>query len=219
MEIDVPGRGAGAGGDAVGLDQHAALGVEAIGDDDVGALARHVEETTLAVERDVVHAHGALLDAMRPQGPRHRGECPVGKQAAVGVDRQHGEGIRAVVADREEAPRRVEGEMHRIVAAGGLPVERRYMAGPRVDGEGVGLGTIAVNRVEMRPRAVEGEERRVLQPAQLLDVREGAAAAVDAIDVDAVALATALGRGVAADIGVEGTCHWIPRESIPYTMP
>jgi len=61
MEIDVPGRGTGAGGDAVGLDQHAALGVEAIGDDDVGPLARHVEEAALAVERDVVHAHGALL--------------------------------------------------------------------------------------------------------------------------------------------------------------
>ena len=109
--------------------------------------------------------------------------------------------------------------MHRIVAPGGLPVERRDVACPLVDGEGAGFAAIAVHRVEMRSRAVEGEERRILQPAQMLDVGEGAGAAVDAIDVDAVALAVALGRGVAADIGEEGTRHWTPRESIPYTMP
>ncbi len=204
MEIDVTRRGAGTGRHARGFDQHAALGVEAIGDDDVGALARHVEEAALAIERDVMHAHGALLDAVRPQCPRYGGESPVGHQAAVGGDRQHGERIGAVVADREEAARRVEGEMHRIVAAGRLPVERRDMARALVDGEGVGFGAIAVHRIEMRARAVEGEERRVLQPTEMLDVREGAGAAVDAIDVDAVALAVTLGRRVAADIGEEG---------------
>ena len=175
MEVDVARRGAGTGGDARGLDQHAALGVETIGDDDIGALARHVEEAALAVERDVVHAHRALLDAVRPQGARDRGERAVGQQAAVGGDRQHGERIGAVVADGEEAPRRVEGEMHRIVAAGRLAVERREVAGARVDGEGVGLAAIAVHRIEMRAGAVDGEERRVLQPAQMLDVGEGAA--------------------------------------------
>ena len=86
-------RGAAPGGrrDARGLDQHAAPGVEAVGDDDVGALARHVEEAALAIERDVVHAHGALLEAVRPQGSRDGGEGPVGHQAAVGGDRQDGE--------------------------------------------------------------------------------------------------------------------------------
>src|SRR5580704_15362466 len=97
--------------------------------------------------------------------------------------------------------------MHGVVASGRLAIERRDMAGAVIDGEGIGLGTIAMHRVEMRAGRIDGEERRVFQSTQVLDVGEGAAAAVDAIDVDAVALATALGRGVAADIGVEGTCH------------
>ena len=94
MEIDVTRRGAGTGGHARGFDQHAALGVEAIGDDDIGALARHVEEAALAIERDVMHAHGALLDAVRPQRPRYRGKRAVGQEAAVVGDGQHGQRIR-----------------------------------------------------------------------------------------------------------------------------
>ena len=193
--------GAGAGGHARGLDQHAPPGVEAIGDDDVGALARHVEEAALAVERDMVHAHGALLEAVRPQGPGDGGESPVGHQAAVGGDRQDGQRVRAIVADGEEALRRIEGEMHRIVAAGRLAIEWRDMAGAAIDGEGIGLAAIAMHRVEVRAGGIDGEERRILQPAEMLDVAERAGAAIDAIDVDAVALAVPFGRGVAADIG------------------
>ncbi len=203
MEIDVPRRGAGTGRDARGLDQHAALEVEPIGDDDIGALARHIEEAALPVERDVMHAHGALLEAVRSQGSGDGGERTVAFEAAVLGNGQHGERIRAVVGDGQETARRIEGEMHGIVAAGRLPVERRDMAGVGIDREGIGFGAIAVDRIEPRARRIKREERRVLQPTQALDVAEGAGAAVDLVDVDAVALAVALGRGVAADIGEE----------------
>jgi len=75
------------------------------------------------------------------------------------------------------------------------------MAGARIDGEGIDLAAIAVNRVEARALGIDGEKRRILETAQALQVGEGAGVAVDAIDVDAVTVAVALRRRVAADIG------------------
>jgi hypothetical protein len=62
---------------------------------------------------------------------------------------------------------------------------------------------------------IDGEERRVLAAAEALQVGEGAGAAVDAIDVDAVAVAVPLGRRVAADIGEQraGACWFFHRTS------
>ena len=56
------GPRAGTGSDARRLDQHAAPRVEAIGDDTVAAFARHVEEAALAIERDMVRIHAAMLE-------------------------------------------------------------------------------------------------------------------------------------------------------------
>src|SRR4029077_10656386 len=102
-----------------------------------------------------------------------------------------GERIGAVVAHREETAGRVEGEMNGIVAVGRLTVGRRQVSGAGIDGEGIDLAAIAVDRIEARALGIDGEERRVLEAAQALQVAEGAGAAVDAIDVDAVAFAVA----------------------------
>jgi len=64
-----------------------------------------------------------------------------------------------------------------------------------------------MHRIEAVPGGGEGEKRRVLQPAEMLDVPESTRTRVDPIDVDAVAAAVAFRRGVAADIGVERTCY------------
>ena len=148
-----------------------------------------------------MHAHGALL-VRGPSVPVT--VVSVRQQAAVVREREDGKRIGAVVAHREEAAGRVEGEMDGIVAAGRLTVERRQVPGAGIDGEGVDLAAIAMNRVEARAVGIDGEERRILEAAQVLQVAEGAGPAVDAIDVDAVALAVPLGRRVAADIGEQG---------------
>src|SRR4029450_5115242 len=125
-------------------------------------------------------------------------------QAASGGERDDRNGSGAVVAHREEAASRVEGEMDGIVAPGRLAIERRQVAGARIDGKGIHLAAIAMNRVEARAVGIDGEERRILEAAQVLQMAEGAGAAVDAIDVDAVTLAVPLRRRGAADIGDEG---------------
>src|SRR6185437_1450130 len=56
MEVDVPRRRTGAGGDLVDVDGDAALGIDPIGHDAVGALVRHVEEAALPVDWIVVRA-------------------------------------------------------------------------------------------------------------------------------------------------------------------
>src|SRR5918994_5396174 len=201
VEIDMAWGGTRPRRHARGLDQDLVPCVEAIGDDGVGALARHVEEAALGVERNVVHAHGALLGAMRAERAGHGGEGAIGQQAAVVRQREDGERIGAVVAHRKEAAGRIEGKMDRIVAAGRLAVERRQLAGAWIYGERVDLAAIAMNRVEACAVGIDGEERRVLEAAEALQVGEGAGAAVDAIDVDAVAVAVPLRRRVAADIG------------------
>ena len=206
--LDLPGgRREGTRGDACRLDQHAPPLVEPIGDHGVGALARDVEEATTAIERDVVHAHRLLLEAVRSQRSGHGRQRAVGQQAAVAGDRKDRQRVRAVVADDEEAFVGVEGEVHRVPAAGGLPVERADAAGAGFDGEGVDLAAVAVDRVEPRAGRVDREEGWVLQSAEMLDVAERAGAPVDPVDVDAVALAVAFGRGVAADVGEACPAH------------
>src|SRR5215208_7004833 len=129
MEIDVARRSARPRGHARSFDQDLPLRVQTIGYDGVRALARHVEEAALTVERDVVHAHGALLGAMRAERAGHGGERAVRQQAAVVREREDGERIGAVVARREETAGRVEVEMDGIVAAGRLAIERRQAPG------------------------------------------------------------------------------------------
>ena len=85
---------------------------------------------------------------MGPKRARHGGERAVGQQAAVGGEREDGERIGAVVAHREEAAGRVEGEMDRIVAAGRLTIERRQVPGAGIDGEGTDIAAIAMDRVK-----------------------------------------------------------------------
>jgi hypothetical protein len=95
--------------------------------------------------------------------------------------------------------------VHGIVAAGRLPVERRDAAAGGIDGEGVGLGSVAMHGIEPRARRIDREEGGILKAAEMLDVRERARATVDTIDVDAVARAVPFGRRVAADIGKQGS--------------
>jgi hypothetical protein len=135
-------------------------------------------------------------------GPRKRA---IGQQAAVIGERQDGQRIRAVVGDGEKPGARIEGEMHRIVAAGRLAVQHGELAAFRIDHERRRLAAIAVHGIKPRALGVDGEEGRVLQTAEMLEMGEPSGATVDLVDIDAVTLASALGRGVAADEGEEGT--------------
>ena len=129
MEIDMARAGAGPGGDFVGVDGEAALGIEAIGDDAVGALGRQVEEAALAIERIVVRPHVLLLGAVRPQRALDRRQGRVGAERAVRLHGKHRDRVGAVVGDEQELAGRVEGEMDRIVAAGRLAADHAQMAG------------------------------------------------------------------------------------------
>ena len=192
--------GAGPGGHLVGVDREAALGVEAIGDDAVGALGRQVEELALAIERIVVRPHVLLLGAMRPQRALDRGEGRVGAERAVGLYGKHRDRIGAVVGDEQELAGRVEGEMDRIVATGRLAADHPQVPGTGIDRVGGDVAAVAMHRVEEPAALVDRQERRILQPSQQLHVLERPGAPVDAIDVDAFAPAVALGSSVAADI-------------------
>ena len=205
MEIDVAWPGAGTGRHARGLDQHAAPGIEAIGDDAVAALARHVEEAALAdragCRADTCCAAGSVRAELARHARSASGRaagCRRRRPAARRPNRWCSWQIARIAAGR------VEGEMHRIVAAGRLPIEKRELAAScRSMAKDVASRAIAVHGVEVRAVRARAPGMTGSPAAEMLDVREGAGAAVDAINVDAVAAAVALGRGVAADIGEE----------------
>ena len=183
----------------------AALAVEAVGDHHVSALARQEEVLALAVERIVMRPDVVLLAAVRPGRARHGRERRVGTERSVFGDRQGRDRVGAVVGHQQETAGGVEIEMDDVVAAGRLPVEDAEMPGPGMDRIGRRLASVAVHGIEMRARLVDGQEGRVLQPAESLDVPEGATARIDTIDVDSVAVTLALGRGVGADIRKHGS--------------
>ena len=135
----------------------------------------------LPVERNVVHAHGPLLEAMRTQRAGHGGKRAIWQQAAIRRDGQYRQRIGSIVGDGEKPARRIEGEMHRIVAAGRLAVQHGELAAVAIDYERRRLAAIAVDRIEAGAPGVDGEERRVLQAIEMLQVGEAARAAVGAL--------------------------------------
>ncbi len=173
MEVDVARAGAGARDDPSGFDGHAFLLVETIRHHDVAALARQEEVLALAIDRIVVRPDVALFAPVRSDRAGHGGESGIGAKRAVPGDRQHRDRVRAVVAHEQETAGGVEGQVDDVVAAGRLPVEHGDAAGRAIDRVRGRLAAIAVHRVEPRPVLVERQERRILQPAQGLDVPEG----------------------------------------------
>src|SRR5205823_6304609 len=105
---------------------------------------------------------------------------------------------------------RVEGEMNRVIAASRLAADHAQVPALAIDRVGRDLAAIAVHGIEEPAGRIDGQERWVLQPAEQLHVLEPAGAAVDAIDVDALAPVVSLRRGVAADIG-EQAHRWAPK--------
>jgi hypothetical protein len=151
-----------------------------------------------------VRVHAALLDLVRSLRAGDGGERGVTAKAAVVVHQQRRKRVRAVIGDSEEPAGGIEGKMHGLEAAGRLAVDVSQRSLATVDGEGVGLGAIAMHRIEKAAVARQGEEGRVLEATEKLDVLEGAVAG-HAVDVDSLATPLALGGRVAADI-CEG--HW-----------
>src|SRR6185503_6685700 len=88
MEVDVPRRRTGPGRDLVDVDRDAALGIDPIGHDTVGALVGHVEEAALGVEWIVVRADVLLLGAVRTDVALVRRQGRVRAKRAVGLDRE-----------------------------------------------------------------------------------------------------------------------------------
>src|SRR6185437_15616053 len=187
------------------VDRDAALGIDPIGHDAVGALVRHVEEAALAVDWIVVRADILLLGAMRSYVTLERRQGRVGAEGAVILHREHRDRIGAVVGDEQELAGGVEREVDGVVTAGRLAAYHAEVAGLAVDRVGGDVAAIAVHRIEEAACLVDGQERGVLESAEQLHVLERTAARVDAIDVDAFALAVSFGRGVAADVSEE--CH------------
>ena len=200
MKVDMARAGARARRHAARLDSDATFRVETVGDDDVAALARHEEVLALAVERIVVRADVALFTPVRADRAGHGGERRIRTKAAILGDRQGGDRIGAVVAHDQEAAAGIEREMDHVVPAGRLPVQHRDAAREGIDRVGRRLAAIAMHRVEPRTLPVDREKGRILQSAQRLHMPEGAGARVDAVDVDAVAVALPARRGVAADV-------------------
>ena len=131
VEADMARPSTGTGGDARASRPARHACVEAVGDDAVAALARDIEESALGIERDVVRIHADLLGLVRAELAADDRQLRVGTQAPVTPHRQHADRVAGVVGDGKVPAGRIEGQMHRIVAAGRLAVDQRELSGGR----------------------------------------------------------------------------------------
>ncbi|MHC2621334.1 hypothetical protein ACVIW2_003366 [Bradyrhizobium huanghuaihaiense] len=141
-----------------------------------------------------------LLDAMWPNLAFQLDEIDHGSERAVLVSRQQRKRGGDVIGHHHEPVARVDGEMDGILSFRALAVDHRELAARRIDRHRRNVAEIAMYCVEEATRPIEGEERRIDEVTQQLDVLPGARCIVHRIDVEPVAAGVAFLRGARPDI-------------------
>ena len=180
--------------------QLAARGVEREHERRVEALVGHDDEALARVEHDVVRARVGLLGAMRPGLARQRRKIGDRPKRAVGLDRQHRHGARAVVRADHVFVIRIDAEAHAVPALRVLRPERAQLPRRLVDAKCRDDFAVAVRRVQEALITVEGEPRRIVGGLHELQWRPRTAGGIDPVHGNALAAPVALLRGVAADV-------------------
>ena len=141
-----------------------------------------------------------LLDPMRPDLAFQLDEIDHQLQRAILVAWQQRERRGDVVGDHHKAVAGIDGEMNGILAFRALPIDHTQRSSGGIDRHGGDVAQVAMHRIEKAPRAVEGEERRIDEIAEALEMRPDAGRIVHAIDVEPIAAGIALLAGARADI-------------------
>ena len=161
MKGDVPGTGAGARGDKgrVVRRQFPVRRVEAKDEDPVEAFVRHGDEPAVRIEDGVVRMRARLLFAIGPWLAGQVDQIAARPQGSVFLDRHHANRAGAVIGGDDPAACRIDRQMHRVLAAAGLPVERRDMPALLVDRIGADLVEVGMHRIEKALRPVGSIDR------------------------------------------------------------
>src|SRR5262245_36246911 len=111
-------------------------------------------------------------------------------QGSVLLDRHDADRAGGVIGGDDPATGRIDRQVHRVLTAAGLPVERRDAPGLLVDRIGADLVEVGMDRIEKALRPVEYQEGGVDDFEELF-VPPGARGRVYSVDVDAAAMSFA----------------------------
>ena len=122
-------------------------------------------------------------------------------QRAVLRHRHHRYRTVAVVGDDQKAFGRVQRRINRVGALAIDLIQQRQRTRCLIDGKCAHDLAAAMHTVKSCLRSVQGEQRWVFQSADSLQAGPPAADGIDAVNVDAVATAVPVWRGITTDIG------------------
>ena len=165
MEVHVTRRRAGASGDVGRLagDELAAGRIEPVDEDLVEPFVGDDDEAPGAIEGTVVGMRALLLRPVRARSAGQRGQIAERSERPIRVDRQDGQAAGGVVRHGEKAVRRIDGQVHAVLAAGRLPIQHAQPARRLVDPIRRRLSPVTVGRIETPPLPIDDEKRRVRQ--------------------------------------------------------
>ena len=160
---------------------------------------RHGDKPAVRIKDGVVRVRARLPFSIWPRFAGQGYQITARPQGSVLLDRYHADRAGAVIGGDNPAAGRVDRQVHRVLAAAGLPIERCDMAVLLVDRIGADLVEVGMHRVEKALSPVERQERGVCDLEELL-VGPRARGRVHPVDVDAAAVPLALRRRKGADI-------------------
>jgi hypothetical protein len=171
--------------------QFPAFRIEAKHEDPVESQVGHGEKRAARIKYGVVPMRACLAFPIRARFARQGHQIGARPQGSVLLDRHYADRAGAVIGGDDPAAGRVDRQVHRVLAAAGLPIERRDMPGLLIDRIGAELVEVGVYRIEKAARPVERQEGRVNDLEELF-AAPGARGRVRPIDVDAAAMPFAL---------------------------
>ena len=198
----MPRAGARAGGGKgwVVRRQFPSPGVEAKHENPIEPQIGYRDEPAARIEYGVVRMRTRLPFPIGARFARQVQQIGARPQASVLLDRHHANRAGAVIRGHDPAAGRVDRQVHRVLAAAGLPIERRNVPVLLVDRIGADLVEVGMHRIEKALRAVERQKGGVDDFEELL-LGPDARCRVNPVDADTAAMPFALRCREGADIG------------------
>ena len=122
--------------------------VEAKNEDPVKPLVGYGDEPAARIKHSVVGMRACLLFAIRARLAGQVDQISARPQVSVLLDRHHADRAGAVIGGDDPAAGRIDRQVHRILAATGLPVERRDVPVLLVDRIRTDLFEVGMHRIE-----------------------------------------------------------------------
>src|SRR5215469_5662957 len=156
MKGNVPRAGTGARGyeGRIVRRQFPARRVETKHEDPIEPFVGHHDEPAARIEDGVVWMRAGLLFAIWPRFARESYKIATRPQGSVLLDRHHADRAGAVIGGYDPAPGRIDRQVHRVLTAAGLPVERCDAPILLIDRIGADIIEIGMHGIEEALRPV-----------------------------------------------------------------